>query len=117
MLIRQSSVPLDDDQIAQAAQTNRVYVNAICRQLVDASLIVRTHSGAGKIVNVAAGQDDLAHPQQVSGEAPEMQARRTGHRRWKAERLADPAWLESGSGAFHDTVASRPLLRLLPAPD
>jgi DNA-binding transcriptional ArsR family regulator len=23
-----------------------------------------------------------------------------------------PAWLESGSGAFHDTVASRPLLRI-----
>jgi len=33
MLIRQSPVPLDDDQIAQAAQMNRVYVNTICRQL------------------------------------------------------------------------------------
>ena len=26
--------------------------------------------------------------------------------------IRDPAWLESGSGAFHDTVTSRPLLRL-----
>ncbi len=26
--------------------------------------------------------------------------------------IRDPAWLESGTGAFHDTVASRPLVRL-----
>lgn len=26
--------------------------------------------------------------------------------------IRDPAWLESGSGAFHDTITSRPLLRL-----
>ena len=26
--------------------------------------------------------------------------------------IREPAWLESGSGAFHDTVASRPMLRL-----
>jgi hypothetical protein len=26
--------------------------------------------------------------------------------------IREPAWLESGTGAFHDTVASRPLLRL-----
>ncbi len=26
--------------------------------------------------------------------------------------IREPAWLESGSGAFHDTVASRPLLRI-----
>jgi DNA-binding transcriptional ArsR family regulator len=26
--------------------------------------------------------------------------------------IRDPGWLESGTGAFHDTVASRPLLRL-----
>lgn len=31
--------------------------------------------------------------------------------------IRDPDWLESGSGAFHDTVASRPLLKLdLPRP-
>jgi predicted nucleotidyltransferase len=27
--------------------------------------------------------------------------------------IRDPAWLESGSGAFHDTVTSRPLVPLL----
>jgi DNA-binding transcriptional ArsR family regulator len=26
--------------------------------------------------------------------------------------IRDPAWLESGSGAFHDTVTSRPMIRL-----
>jgi hypothetical protein len=26
--------------------------------------------------------------------------------------IRDSAWLESGSGAFHDTITSRPLLRL-----
>jgi hypothetical protein len=26
--------------------------------------------------------------------------------------IRDSAWLESGSGAFHDTVTSRPLVRL-----
>jgi hypothetical protein len=26
--------------------------------------------------------------------------------------IRDPAWLESGSGAFHDTLTSRPMLRL-----
>jgi hypothetical protein len=26
--------------------------------------------------------------------------------------IRDPAWLQSGSGAFHDTVTSRPMLRL-----
>jgi hypothetical protein len=26
--------------------------------------------------------------------------------------IRDPAWLESGTGSFHDTVASRPLLKL-----
>jgi hypothetical protein len=36
-LVRQSHVPLDDDQAAQAAQMNRVYVNAICRQLAGTS--------------------------------------------------------------------------------
>ena len=27
--------------------------------------------------------------------------------------IRDPYWLESGTGAFHDTITSRPLLRLL----
>lgn len=31
--------------------------------------------------------------------------------------IRDPAWLDSGTGAFHDTVTSRPLLELALAPD
>ena len=31
--------------------------------------------------------------------------------------IRDRAWLDSGTGAFHDTVASRPLLELALAPD
>lgn len=37
-LILHSDAPLDDDQIAQAAQMNRVYVNVICRQLAEDGL-------------------------------------------------------------------------------
>jgi hypothetical protein len=59
-LIRRSDVPLDDDQIALAAHMNRIYVNAICRQLAQDELIVRARSGAGKIVNSASGSIDLA---------------------------------------------------------
>jgi hypothetical protein len=40
-IIRQSRAALDDDQIAQAAQMNPVYVNMICRQLASDGLIVR----------------------------------------------------------------------------
>ena len=31
--------------------------------------------------------------------------------------IRDPAWLDSGTGAFHDTITSRPLLELALAPD
>ncbi len=31
--------------------------------------------------------------------------------------IRDPAWLDSGTGAFHDTVTSRPLLELTLARD
>ena len=40
-IIRQSHAALDDDQIAQAAKMNRVYVNVICWQLASDGLIVR----------------------------------------------------------------------------
>lgn len=62
-LIRQSHLPLDDDQIAQAAQMNRVYVNAICRQLAEDKLIIRIRSDAGKLVNTPAAPSEPAHPQ------------------------------------------------------
>ena len=31
--------------------------------------------------------------------------------------IRDPAWLESGSGAFHDTITSRPLVKLTVPPN
>ena len=52
-ILRQSPVALDDDQVAQAAQMNRVYVNVICRQLAGDGLIVRSRGNEGKLVNVA----------------------------------------------------------------
>ena len=68
MLIGQSPVPLDDDQIAQAARMNRVYVNAICRQLAQDNLIILDRGGAGKIVNAAAAdRGEPAHGKNIPG--------------------------------------------------
>jgi hypothetical protein len=44
--------PLDDDQIAQAVDMNRHYVNAICRQLAVEQLISRVPGAEGKLVNI-----------------------------------------------------------------
>jgi len=51
-IIRQSHTALDDDQIAQAAKMNRVYVNVVCRQLASERLIVRAPGPEGKLVNM-----------------------------------------------------------------
>lgn len=59
-IVRGSRVPLDDDQIAQAAQMNRVYVNMICRQLAAERVITRSQGAGGKLVNAAAGQEQPA---------------------------------------------------------
>lgn len=58
-LIRQSRVPLDDDEIAEAAQMNRIYVNTICRRLAGNGLIVRIPGSRGKLVNAALDRRDL----------------------------------------------------------
>lgn len=55
-ILRHSRVALDDDQIAEAAQMNRVYVNVICRQLAADGLTLRSHGAAGKLVNLAIGE-------------------------------------------------------------
>jgi hypothetical protein len=44
--------PLDDDEIADLAGMNRVYVNALCRALAEEGLIVRRRGPSGKFVNV-----------------------------------------------------------------
>ena len=53
-IVHRSREPLDDDQLAAAAQMNRVYVNQLCRQLAAEGLVVRQRGGDGKLVNVAA---------------------------------------------------------------
>jgi hypothetical protein len=61
-IVRESRVPLDDDQIAQAAQMNRVYVNMICRQLAAEGVLIRWQRAAGKLVNAPAGHEQPEGP-------------------------------------------------------
>ena len=89
MLIRQSPVPLDDDQIAEAAQMNRVYVNAICRQLAQDNLIIRDRGDAGKIVNAAFDRSEPAPGEETPVLRSHMPGPPRGSRRHPAERLAD----------------------------
>src|ERR1700678_1756399 len=88
-LIRRSDVPLDDDQIALAAHMNRIYVNAICRQLAQDKLIVRARSGAGKIVNSASGSSDLARHGDVTRDASAEPGLRQDPRRRSAGWLTE----------------------------
>ena len=71
-LIRQSRVPLDDDEIAEAAQMNRIYVNMICRRLAENGLIVRTPGSRGKRL-----LELLPVRSMVRGQAGHRQARRS----------------------------------------
>jgi hypothetical protein len=82
-IIRQSHTALDDDQIAQAAQMNRVYVNMICRQLASDGLSMRAQGAAGKLVNM------LGDGSQASAALlPTDSQRRTRQPRRMAGRLA-----------------------------
>jgi hypothetical protein len=59
-VLRQSAVPLDDDEIAAAVVMNRVYVNTICWRLAEEGLITRGRGAAGRLVSSATeGQSDL----------------------------------------------------------
>jgi hypothetical protein len=82
-------VPLDDDQIAHAARMNRVYVNAICRQLARDSLIVRVQGNAGKIINYAVDRGEHAAGWTPPGAPPHPLRRPRGPRQRSSERLAD----------------------------
>ncbi len=66
---------------------NRVYVNAVCRQLAVDKLIVRSHSGTGKIVNVAADRREFAQPGQVAANSSDEPGRRQGARQRAGERV------------------------------
>lgn len=50
-VLRRSAVPLDDDEIAAAANVNRHYVNTLCRRLAAAGKTTRSVGLSGKYVN------------------------------------------------------------------
>jgi hypothetical protein len=55
---------------------NRVYVNAICRQLAADGLIARRHGGEGKLVNVAVDGDQDTSVAPLAGETAGLRPRR-----------------------------------------
>jgi hypothetical protein len=86
--LRQSSEALDDDQIAEAAQMNRVYVNAICRQLAAEGLVVRIPGARGKLVNVAPAGEQGRVARPASGGRVLPRPRRSVSAR-RAERVEE----------------------------
>lgn len=83
-IVRESRVPLDDDQIAQAAQLNRAHVNMICRRLAAEKVTTRSQGAGGKLVNAAAGQEQPAGAG-LPADPPEGPARQ----RWPRGRLTE----------------------------
>ena len=98
-ILRRSRVALDDDQIAQAAEMNRVYVNVICRQLAADGLIARSQGAEGKLVNVAVAGDLGTSAASVADETAGPRARRR-----VAGRLAER--VEVLIASFADCVAA-----------
>jgi hypothetical protein len=113
-ILRQSGVPLDDDQIAQAAQMNRVYVNVICRQLAADGLIVRSRGVEGKLANVAASRDRIANPALVPDESPADVAPRRGPRQRTANRQAER--IQELIASFAGCVAAFEARQAFPGP-
>ena len=109
-LIRHSDAPLDDDQIAQTAQMNRVYVNMICRQLAEDKLIVRSRSGAGKLVNSAIDSSDLGRHEHVTRETPEEP------RRWRSPRQRAAERIQQLTAEFAEYVAVFEASQAFPGP-
>jgi hypothetical protein len=107
-ILRQSQVALDDDQIAQAAQMNRVYVNMICRQLAADGLTLRSHGTAGKLVNLAIGGGLGAPVPLITDEAARQRPR------WAAGRLAER--VEELIASFADCVATFEASEAFPGP-
>ena len=115
-ILRRSRVPLDDDQIADAAQMNRVYVNVICRQLATDKLIIRSHGTEGKLVNVAADQDQLADLGLMKDNSPEDAAprRRPQSRQRAADRQAER--IQELITSFADCVTTFEASQAFPGP-
>lgn len=53
-ILRASTEPLDDDQVAAAVGMSRVYANQLCRHLAAEGLIVRQRGRDGKLVSALA---------------------------------------------------------------
>lgn len=113
-LIRQSPVPLDDDQIANATQMNRAHVNIITRQLAQDNLIIRDRGGAGKIVNIAVNRGGSARNENVPDIPPSAPRPTKGPRQRPAERLADR--MGQLTAGFADYVAAFEASHAFPGP-
>jgi len=113
-IIRQSRVALDDDQIARAAQMNRIYVNTICWQLAKDNLIVRGRGDTGKLVNAAADLSESAPYQGWTGNSSDIPRRRRRPSQRQAECLA--ARIEKLTAGFADYVAAFEASQAFPGP-
>ena len=108
VILRQSGAALDDDQIADAAGMNRVYVNVICRQLAAEGLIARGQGTQGKLVNVATDADQVTSAVMAGGGAWPRPRRRV------ADRLAER--VEELVSSFTDCVAAFEASEAFPGP-
>ena len=104
-----SRLALDDDQIARAAEMNRVYVNVICRQLAADGLIARSHGAGGKLLNVAVNGDLGTSVAPVADETAGLRPRRRAPGRL-SERV------EALVGSFADCVAAFEASEAFPGP-
>jgi hypothetical protein len=109
-IIRQSHAALDDDEIAQVAKMNRVYVNIICRQLASDGLIVRTPGPDGKLVNKSA-DGGQASPALIANRSQ----RRVRQSRGMAGRLAER--VEELIGGFAEYVTIFEANEAFPGPN
>jgi hypothetical protein len=107
-ILRRSPEPLDDDQVAAAAQMNRVYVNHLCRQLAAEGLIVRQRGNGGKLVSV------VADGQPASAANPPLADARPRPRRQTAARWAER--VEKLVTSFADCVAAFEASEAFPGP-
>lgn len=76
-VLRQGREPLDDDEIADLAGMNRVYVNALCRALAEDGLIVRRRGAGGKLVNVVVANVQATEASRAGGATDAVRLPRT----------------------------------------